>query len=263
MSKVVVITGASGGIGLSTAKYLSKKGYIVYGLSRRGMNEDGITSIRCDVTKVEELANAFKQVYDSEGKIDVLVNNAGMGVSGAVEYASIDEMKKIFDLNVFALVNASQASLKYLRESKGLIVNIGSVAGELTIPFQTYYSMTKVAVSTFTEGLRMEVKPFKIRVSCVMPGDTKTDFTKNREKPIVDSDPLYSDRIKNSLSKMEKDEQNGVDPIKVSKVIYKVIKKTNPPVKVTVGFDYKLLVFLKRLLPNKLVNYILYRMYGK
>lgn len=263
MSKVVVITGSSGGIGLATSKYLNKKGYKVYGLSRRGMNEDGVKSIKCDVTKIDEVKTALKQVYDNEGRIDVVINNAGLGVSGAVEYSSAEELKKIFDLNVFALVSVSQASLNYLRESQGIIVNIGSVAGELTIPFQTFYSMTKVAVSTFSEGLRMEVKPFKIRVSCVLPGDTKTDFTKNRDRPIVESDPIYLDRIKNSLSKMEKDEQNGVDPIKVSKVIYKVINKKSPPVKVTVGLDYKFLVFLRRLLPIKLVNHILYKMYGK
>ncbi len=96
-----------------------------------------------------------------------------------------------------------------------------------------------------------------------MPGDTKTDFTKNRDKPKVEKDPIYKDRIINSLSKMEKDEQNGVDPIFVSKVIYKMLKKKNPPVKVTVGVSYKFLVFLKRILPTRFVNYILYKMYAK
>lgn len=263
MKKVVVITGASSGIGNKTAKYLSQKGYKVYGLSRRVFEDEAVNMIKCDITNIDEVKLALKTIYEIEGQIDAVVNNAGLGVSGAIEYQTKEELLKIFDLNVFALIGVCQEALKYLRETKGRIINIGSVAGELTIPFQTYYSMTKVAVSTFSEGLRMEVKPFGIKVVTVMPGDTKTDFTKNRDKPIIKKDPIYKDRIINSLSKMEKDEQNGVDPIFVSKVIYKMLKKKNPPVKVTVGVSYKFLVFLKRILPTRFVNYILYKMYAK
>lgn len=263
MKKVVVITGASSGIGNKTAKYLSQKGYKVYGLSRRVLIDEAFNMIKCDITNIDEVKSSLKAIYEAEGQIDTIINNAGLGVSGAIEYQTKEELIKIFELNVFALIGVCQEALKYLRETKGRIINIGSVAGELTIPFQTYYSMTKVAVSTFSEGLRMEVKPFGIKVVTVMPGDTKTDFTKNRDKPIIKKDPIYKDRIINSLSKMEKDEQNGVDPIFVSKVIYKMLKKKNPPVKVTVGVSYKFLVFLKRILPTRFVNYILYKMYAK
>ncbi len=263
MNKVVVITGVSSGIGLTTAKYLYKKGYKVYGLSRNTINDENITSLKCDVTNLENVKEVFAYIYNIENRIDVVINNAGMGVSGAIEYSTPEELRKIFELNVFAVVGVCQEAIKYLRKSKGTIVNIGSVAGELTIPFQTYYSMTKNSVSALSEGLRIELRPFGIKVSTVLPGDTKTNFTKNRTRPVIESDELYKDRIKKSIERMEKDEQNGVDPIVVSKTIYRVIKKKNPPVKVAVGFGYKVLVFLKRLLPNRFINYILYLMYGK
>jgi short-subunit dehydrogenase len=152
-------------------------------------------------------------------------------------------------------------AIPYLRKTKGRIVNIGSVAGELTIPFQTFYSMTKASVAALSEGLNMELKPFGIKVITVMPGDTKTGFTNNRRKTEVTNE-LYNDRIQKSISRMEKDEQHGKNPISVSKLIYKVIRKRRPPIKTTVGVDYKFLVFLKRLLPTRFVNYILYKMYA-
>ncbi len=261
-NKVIIITGSSSGIGQVTAEYLAKD-YIVYGLSRSNTGDKEINHIPCDVTKKDDIKNAFNQVYENEGRIDVIINNAGLGVSGAIEYSTDEELSKIINLNVIGLVNVCKASIPYLRKTKGKIINISSVAGVLTIPFQAYYSMTKASVIVITEALRMELKPFEIKVTSVLPGDTKTNFTKNRDHPVVLEDNIYKDRIARSINKMEKDEQKGVDPIKVSKVIKKVIKKKNPPIKVTVGLDYKLLVFLKRLLPDKFVNYILYKMYAK
>jgi short-subunit dehydrogenase len=260
---VIVITGASSGIGSATAKFLKSKGHSVYGLSRSLGDVDGVNYISTDITDRNAVDSALQKIKAEAGRIDVLINNAGMGVSGAIEYATAADYDKIFNLNVKALITLCQLAIPYLRETKGKIINIGSVAGVLTIPFQAYYSMTKAAVGVFSEALRMELKPFKISVTTVQPGDTKTSFTTNREKPTIVEDGLYKKRIINSLERMEKDEQSGVPPVKVSKVIYRVIKKKNPPISVTVGFNYKLFVFLKRLLPNRFINYILYLMYGK
>jgi len=262
-SKVIIITGASSGIGKTTAQYLHSLGYVIYGLSRSIGDIEGVNYISTDITKKEQIISAFKSVNELEGQIDVVINNAGMGVSGAIEYATQDDYNRIFALNVKGVIEVCQVAIPYLRETKGKIINIGSVAGVLTIPFQAYYSMTKAAVAVLSESLRMELKPFKIGVTTVLPGDTKTNFTKNRTQPTIYEDDIYHKRIANSIKRMEKDEQNGVSPLKVSKVIARVIKKNYPPVSVTVGFNYKLFVFLKRLLPNRLVNYILYLMYGK
>ena len=259
MKKVVVITGASSGIGKVCANYLYDKGYKVYGLNRTLIISEKIEYIKCDVTNEEDVKNAFLNI---EEDIYAVINNAGMGISGAIEYATSEDVSRIIDVNIKGVINVCKYAIPRLRATKGKIINIGSVAGELTIPFQTFYSMSKVAVSTYTEGLRMELKPFGIKATTVLPGDTKSSFSKNRKKTEV-VDELYKDRIERSISRMEKDEQSGKDPISVAKVIYKLLKRKNPPVKVTVGFIYKLFVFLKRILPSRLVNYILYKMYGE
>lgn len=258
MMKTVVITGATSGIGLTTALYLVDKGYKVYGLSRRLGDNEKINYLSCDATDIKQVEAAFKQI---DGDIDAVINNAGMGISGAVEYATSEDVKRIIDVNVVGVVNVCQVAIPYLRKTKGRIINIGSVAGDLTIPFQVFYSITKAAVNTLSEGLNMELRPFGIKVTTVLPGDTKTSFTSNRKKTEV-VDEYYQDRIQKSVARMEKDEQQGKSPITVAKVIYKVLKKKNPPLKVTVGFEYKLIVFLRRILPNRLVNYILYKMYA-
>ena len=260
---VIIITGASSGIGLATAQYLDSLGFVVYGLSRSQKENVMFHQISCDITKREDIKKAVDEVVRKENRIDVIINNAGMGVSGAVEYMSEPELRMILDVNVVGLVGMCQESIPHLRKTKGKIINIGSVAGELVIPFQAYYSMTKASVAVVTEAIRMECKSFGISATTVLPGDTKTEFTKNRILPKVEEDQYYQNRIKRSIEKMAKDEEKGVSPLKVAYVIEKIIKKNKPPVQVVVGFQYKLFVFLKRLLPKRLVSYILYKMYAK
>lgn len=264
MSKIVLISGASSGIGLATAKFLKEKGYKVIGLSRRlPQTEVDFDYIECDITNQEKINNLVDKLNTSVEKVDVLINCAGIGVSGAVEYSSLEEVKRIFDVNVFGQFLLTKAIIPFLRNSNNpRIINIGSVAGELTIPFQTFYSMTKAAISSFSEGLRLELAPFNIQVTTVLPGDIKTDFTKNRSLPNIPSENKYGSRIENSISRMAKDEENGMNPISVSKVIYKLINKRRLPVAKTVGFKYKLFVLLSRILPKRLVSYVIKKMYG-
>lgn len=258
---IIVITGATSGIGEATALYLASKGHIVYSLARRLGTKDTINYLQCDVTKKEDIINALKTVAEKEGKIDAIVNNAGFGISGAVEFNTYDNIEKIIDINFNGVVSVTKEALPYLRQSKGRIVNIGSIAGELSIPFQTMYSATKSAVHRFSLGLANELRPFGVKVSCVMPGDTKTSFTQNRQKN--EDDNIYNTRVSKSVTKMEKDEQNGASPLCVAKVIEKCLIKKNPPLKVAVGFQYKFLVFLSRFMPQKLISRVLYHMYGE
>ena len=260
MNRVVIITGASSGIGLKTALYLTEKGYKVYGISRKNFVSNKFTHVSCDVTNIEKMCEIFQKIYEKEGAIYAIVNNAGIGISGAVEYANVDEVKKIFDINLISVVNLSSKIIPYLRKSKGKIINISSVAGEIPIPFQACYSATKSAVENFSMALANELKPQKIKVCCVRPGDTKTNFTQNRLKTEV-INYIYGQRIVKSVKKMEKDEQKGTNPIKVSKLVYKCLKKKNPPLVCTVGTGYKFLCFLGKILPKKFVNYVVYKLY--
>ncbi len=261
MNKIVVITGATSGIGESTAKYLQSKGCIVYSLARRVKNLEGINYLSCDVTDKMAIDLAFKQIYEQEKRIDAVINNAGMGISGAFEYTAEEDAKKILNVNLDGVLNIDQAAIPYLKKSQGNLIHIGSIAGEVAIPFQTYYSLTKAAIHMLNDSLSLELKPFGVKLTCVMPGDTKTGFTGNRIKGEKNDD--YGQRIKHSVNKMEKDEQKGADPIKVGKVIYKCLNKKHPPLKVAVGFGYKAIILLNKILPAKIVNSILYSMYGK
>ena len=262
-NKIAIVTGASSGIGLVTAKKLVSLGAKVYGLAHNPFETQDFTYKVCDVTDAEQIEKVTKEIFEKEKRIDLLVNCAGMGISGSVENSPNEKIAKIFDVNFFGTVKMCKAVIPYMRKNGfGRIVNISSVAGELPIPFQTFYSATKASIESFTAGLNMEVKPFGIRCACVLPGDTKTGFTKAREKNPLD-DESYGKRIEISIAKMEHDEQNGMTPDSVAKVVCKVLSKKNPKPTNLVGFKYKLFIVLAKFLPKKFVHKILYGMYAK
>ncbi len=258
---VIVVTGGSSGIGAAIAGLLFDKNHKVYSLSRRIGEVQGINYISCDITDSVQIESAIKYIANLEGKIDVLINNAGMGISGPSEHDDTLDVERLFDVNLLGLIKTTQVCLPYLRENRGRIINIGSVAGDFAIPFQSAYSASKAAIEVYSLALANELRPFKVKVSVVLPGDTKTEFTNARKKNEVET--VYEKRVARSLAKMEKDEKNGVPASKVAKVVARVLHKRKPPLKTTVGVNYKLLIFLKRILPMRLVNYIIYQIYGK
>ena len=260
--KVIVITGASSGIGLSIAQYLCSKGHKVYGISRTKVHEKNIKSIQADVTNVDQLIEAYQEIFDIEGHIDVLINNAGMGISGSIEDTSSEDASYLMNVNFMGVFNSTKVMLPFMRESGGgKIFNMSSVAAKLSIPFQAFYSSSKAAINAFSEALANEVAPFKIQVCSIMPGDIKTGFTKNRKKNDIDS-PVYGERVEKSVSVMEKDEQNGMDPEFAAVIINKMINRKRIPLYKTIGFKYKVMIFLAKLLPAKLVNHIVGSIYA-
>ena len=263
MNRVVVITGANSGIGLSCAQEFFKQKDVVYCLSRHAPTDQNIKFQYCDVTNREHIKRAFEEIKKAEGRIDVVVNNAGMGISGATEYEPEEDIQKIVNINLLGVVNVCSIALGYLRETKGRIINIGSLASVFPIPFQSMYSATKAAVLSFSMSLQNEVRPSGIKISCVLPGDVRTNFTANREKTDIKDDPVYKDRVNKSISRMEHDEQHGMPPVKVAKIVLKCANKHRPPVVVSVGFQYKLFRFLTRIVPTRFMNWILHQMYSK
>ena len=263
LKKVAIVTGASSGIGFCTAKLLAENGYSVFGLANNEFSTDLFNYQICDVTNTKKIDDIISKIFQSEGQIDLLVNCAGIGISGSVENTPNEKMQKIFDINFFGVVNMCKSVLPYMRQNKrGHIINISSVAGELPIPFQSFYSATKSALQSLSTALMMEVKPFGIKVACVLPGDTKTGFTASREKNLID-DASYGNRINKSIATMEKDEQNGMSPESVAKVICKIANRKNPKMLNVVGFKYKFFVFLSKILPNKITNKLLFNLYAK
>jgi len=259
---IVIITGVSSGIGLANAKKFIEKGHTVYGIARSNVVLEGLTHYQADITDHERINQIVDEIYAKEKRIDILINSAGMGISGAVEDTEIESAKRMFDINFFGTVNINNRVIPYMRENGyGRICNISSVAGVLPIAFQTFYSSNKAAISLYSEGLNIEVKPFGIRVIDFMPGDIKTGFTDNRKKNKSNS-KYYGKRIDRSVKVMEKDERNGMSVEYVSKVMYRNIMKKRPPVRKIVGVQYKFFLFLYRLLPIKFVNYVMGKLYG-
>ena len=181
MSKVAVVTGGTSGIGRATALALKDAGYTVYELSRRAEGVEGLHHISADVTDQQAVNDAAAQIMAAEGRIDVLVNNAGFGISGAIEFTETAEAKALFDVNFFGMVNMNRAVVPLMRQAgRGRIVNLSSVAAPVPIPFQAYYSATKAAVNAYTMALANELRPFGVTVCAVMPGDIHTGFTAAR-----------------------------------------------------------------------------------
>ena len=257
---VIVITGGSSGIGLETARLFSNnKEDIVYVLNRREVKENNINWIYCELLDNNSIRHAVNEITNKHHIVDLLINNAGMGISGALEFHNDEDIKKIIDVNLTGLINITRYVLPFMK-SGSKIINISSVAGPISIPFQTMYSVTKAGVLAFSNGLRNEVRPLGIKVTSILPGDTKTGFTSSREKNLQKG--RYNDRVEKSVNKMELDESNGVPASKVAKKIIKVSKKKNPNTYYVVGLSYRFLVFLSRILPKRFVNWIIFKIYG-
>ncbi|MDD6265361.1 MAG: SDR family oxidoreductase [Clostridia bacterium] len=260
--RVVIVTGASSGIGRCAAELLASYGYSVYSFSRHGKSENGVIHISCDITDEEQVKNAVTKVTAEQGRIDILICSAGFGISGASETTSIALAKKQFDVNFFGTVSCVSAVLPQMRlQRNGRIVGISSLASIFPIPFQAFYSASKSALDSYMFALSNEVKPYGISICCVRPGDTKTGFTKAREKSAENGD--YKDRTNRSIARMENDEQHGMSAEKVGKFVAEVaIKKRVKPYFIPGGGN-KILGFLCKLLPNSLVRKIIGSMYSK
>jgi NAD(P)-dependent dehydrogenase (short-subunit alcohol dehydrogenase family) len=252
--RVVLVTGASSGIGLACARYLGERGFRVYGISRRpAPSTPVVTSLIADVTDGRSVERAIAAVVAREGRLDIVVNNAGMGIAGAVEDTSIEDARRQLDVNLLGAFRVCRAALPIMRDRQsGYIVNIGSIGGIIALPYQGLYSASKFALEGLSEALRMEVRPFGIRVVLIEPGDHKTDFTQNRE--IIQN--TYGKSCEAALARAARDEQNGPGPEQIARLLYRIVNQSNPRLRYTTGPAFqRAAVWLKRLLPNSLVEY--------
>ncbi len=254
MKRVCVLTGGSSGIGKATANLLAQNGFTVYELSRNGADAGEIRHITADVTQPEQVKAAIAAIFEQEGQIDLLVNNAGFGISGAVEFTDPKEAFDQLNVNFFGTLHCIQAVLPHMRAQKsGHIVNISSVAAPIAIPFQAFYSATKSATNSLTLALRNEVKPFGVKACAILPGDVKTGFTAARRKSCAGAE-VYGAAIDHAVAVMEHDEQNGMPPELVAKAVLRAANAKNPKAFATVGFQYQVFVLLSKLLPASLTN---------
>lgn len=267
--EIVLITGTSSGFGQACARYLHRRGYRVFGTSRRAPAEptrdaQGFELLRMDVDDEASVRRAVDQVLQRAGRVDVAVNNAGFGLAGAVEDTSIAEARAQLETNFLGAVRVCRAVLGSMRaQGGGTIINVSSLGGLAGIPFQAFYSASKFALEGFSEALRLEVAPFGIRVVLVEPGDSCTGFTANRRRTAASSEsPVYRQRLERALAVMEADERNGCRPDQLSPVVERIIRARSPRVRYVVAPAMEAAALaLKRVVPGRLFEWGVARYY--
>lgn len=257
---VILITGVSSGFGLETARLLSQEGHTVYGTVRRTVEALPLVNyLNLDVRDKQAVSRAVNKVVEKEGRIDVLVNNAGMGIGGPLEFATEEEIRMQMDTNFMGLVNCVDAVLPYMRkQGEGKIIALSSIGGLMGLPFQGFYSASKFAIEGYCEALRLEVKSLGVKVVVLRPGDFSTGFTGSRKKvtdeAALEAYPLYGEAI----NKVEHDETGGLKPDVLARKISGIIRKKHPrDGYVVASLEQRLSVLLKKILPARWFDRIL------
>ncbi|MCF8272727.1 MAG: SDR family oxidoreductase [Flavobacteriaceae bacterium] len=265
MSKVVLITGGSSGIGKSIGEFLSNKGYIVYGTSRHPENykDSKFPILPLDVKDLSSIKSAVNTIIDKEGKLDVLINNAGVGITGPIEEIPEDEIKANFETNFFGPINVIKSVLPQMRKQHdGLIINITSIAGYMGLPYRGIYSASKAALELVTEAFRMELKDFNIKMTNVAPGDFATNIAAGRYHAPLLKDSPYKIPYGNTLDLMNSHVDSGSNPDMMAKAVFKIIHTKKPKIHYKVGaFMQKFSIVLKRILPSKMYEKLLLNHY--
>lgn len=265
MSKVVLITGGSSGIGKSIGEFLHHKGFVVYGTSR---NPNQVLNsvfplVELDVRNKDSIQKAVATIIASSGRLDIVINNAGVGITGPLEEIPTEEIKNNFETNLFGPIEVMKSVLPQMRkQNSGLIINITSIAGYMGLPYRSVYSASKGALELITEGLRMEVKSFGIQITNVAPGDFATNIASGRFHAPLIKDSAYEVPYGNTLKMMDEHVDSGSNPTEMAEAIYTIIQNPNPRIHYKVGaFMQKFSIVLKRILPDKVYEKMLMNHY--
>ncbi|MFZ5974592.1 MAG: SDR family oxidoreductase [Bacillota bacterium] len=269
---IVLVTGATSGIGRSVAQLLCENGFHVYGTARHVQNfspmESGhyggfIKLLTMDVRDQDSVDEVVRAVIKTEGRLDIVVNAAGMGIAGAVEDTTAEEAAQQMDTNFLGALRVMRSVLPQMRsQGGGLIVNISSVAGWVSVPFQSMYSASKYALEAMTQAVRVEAGPFGVRATLIEPGDTRTGFTKARcfTKETC-TNKAYRTMCERALYSMTLSEMKGREPKAVAKVVFRLIRNPRPPVRKVIGLEYKFLYGLYKMLPARWFVWLVGRFY--
>ena len=265
MDKVVLITGGSSGIGKSIGEFLHHKGFVVYGTSR---NPEKVVNaifplIALDERDVDSINKAVAKVIAISGRLDVVINNAGVGITGPLEEIPTSEIKNNFETNLFGPIEVMKAVLPQMRvQQSGLIINITSIAGYMGLPYRSVYSASKGALELITEALRMEVKPFGIQITNVAPGDFATNIAAGRFHAPLLKGSAYEKTYGDTLKTMDEHVNSGSNPNEMAEAVYKIIQTKEPKIHYKIGvFMQKFSIVLKRILPDKVYEKMLMNHY--
>lgn len=266
MSKVVLITGGSSGIGKAIGEYLTERNYQVFATSRnpQKVRQSLFPLLKMDVNDTHSINAVIAEILTKANRIDVVINNAGVGITGPIEETPDEEIKKAFQTNFHGPINVIKAVLPQMRQQGyGHILNITSIAGYMGLPYRGIYSATKASLEITIEAMRMETRQFGIKMTNVAPGDFATNIAAGRyHSPVFKNSPYKKD-YENTLKTMNEHVDNGNDPLEMAKVVYKIIETKNPRIHYKVGSPLqKFSIVLKRVLPDKVYEKMLLKHYG-
>ena len=257
---IILITGISSGFGRAMASRLRADGHTVYGTHRKEVEPiPGVKYIKADVRNEEDCKNAVQTVLDEQGRIDVFINNAGMGIGGPLEFSTLEQAQTQMDVNWMGMVRCLHFVLPAMRKQKsGRIICFSSIGGLMGLPFQGLYSASKFAIEGYCEALRMEVRAHGIKVVVIEPGDFATSFTASRDSiggsEAHEAYPAYA----RSLASIEHDETSGLKPEFLAERISKIVKARNPRYSYIIStLEQRLSVLLKAILPARWFEAIL------
>ncbi len=259
--KVVIITGGTSGIGKEIVDIYKSKNEIVCVLAKDALSDVANNIYACDVTNEEQVKNAIEQIVKKYKKIDIVVNSAGYGLAGALELTPIESAKKQFDTNMLGTMIVNNSCIKHMPQ-KSTIINISSTCALFALPYRGLYCASKSAVDMYSKCLKMELASSKINVISICPGDTKTNFSKNRVK-VFETNERYGDRIQKSIDKVEGNQEKRMSPTYVANKIVKYASKKHPKPMYIIGAKYKFLYFLSRVLPQSAILKITNKMFNK
>ena len=259
-NKVVLITGASSGMGKHAAIFLAERGYTVYAAARRNMDElkrNGIIPLKMDVTDQESVLAGVKKIMAEQGRVDVLVNNAGFGSYGAIEDMPIADARYQLEVNVLGVAAVTQAVIPHMRsQHSGTIINISSIGGKVAMPFGAWYHASKFALEAFSDSLRVEVKPFGIKVVVIEPGGVKSEWATiamdNLQR--ISGNGVYKDKVIRFISTLSKFESRNADPVVISELIRKAIEQKQPKTRYSGGLNAKPLLFMRKILSDSMMD---------
>lgn len=261
---VVLVTGASSGIGYVIAEHLSHKGHAVYGTSRSIQSENySFTALKMDVTDKESVQKAVESILQIQGRIDVVINNAGIGIAGAMEHIAEEDIRQVLNTNVIGVFNVCKAVIPTMRsQQSGKIINISSIGSEMGLPYRAPYSASKAAVDRLTEAMRVELKHFGIQLCSIQPGGVATDIDKNRLKTPMPSNSPYSESFQRAMEVISNSVNNGINPEAMGLLVEKIITAKTLKRTYRIGKPKeKLAIFIKRLLPSNTFENILKKNY--
>lgn len=261
--KTAVVVGASSGIGRETALKLHAKSYNVYNLSRTPCKGERILSRTADAAQEGELEKEIARIGGECGGIDLLVYSAGFSMAAPLEHARSGDYRYLFEVNYFGAIEAIRAAAPFLKKREGRVILVGSMGGEVPIPFDGFYSSSKAALCMLAREADMELRPHGVRVSALLPGGTSTDFTYSRRVYGEEESKGYSSSVKKASAALANMEQGGMTPSLVADSILKLAAKRNPPTVTAAGGKNNFLRYFSRALPERVTDWFVRKKFNQ